>query len=323
MKAVSSALVAFLLTAGAITGAAAENWPTRPITMVLPFGPGGATDAIGRVVGERMSKGLDQPVVIANRAGAGGEIAATSVTKSPADGYTILFATVSTLVVLPLTKANLSYNVADDFVPIGVVAKSPNLLLVSPRLPVNSLQELIAYAKQNPNKLNFASSGAGTNTHLIGEAFKFQAGIEAIHVPYRTGVQAFTELTEGQIHFSFDTIVWSLPQVQAGKLKSFGITSAQRSKIAPEIPTIAEQGLPGFEGITWYAIVAPTGTPERVLATLRKELAAALGDPAVVERVRAFGAEAAYGNPNEYSTLIKSETTKWGRIVKQANIKVQ
>ncbi|MBI5909179.1 MAG: tripartite tricarboxylate transporter substrate binding protein [Betaproteobacteria bacterium] len=323
MNAVSSALVAALLTAGATTGAAADNWPSRPVTMVLPFGAGGATDAIGRVVGERMSKGLDQPVVISNRAGAGGEIAATSVAKSPADGYTILFATVSTLVVLPLTKPSLGYNVAKDFVPIGLVAKSPNLLLVSPRLPVNSLQELIAYAKQNPGKLNFASSGTGTNTHLIGEAFKFQAGIEAIHVPYRTGVQAFAELTEGQIHFSFDTIVWSLPQVQAGKLKSFGITSAQRSKIAPEIPTIAEQGLPGFEGITWYAVMTPVGTPEPVLATLRKELAAALNDPAVVERVRGFGAEAAFGGPDEYATLIKQETAKWGRIVKQANIKVR
>jgi tripartite-type tricarboxylate transporter receptor subunit TctC len=282
MNAVSSALVAGLLMAGATTGAAAENWPTRSLTMVLPFGPGAATDAIGRVVGERMSKGLGQTVVISNRAGAGGEIAATSVAKSPADGYTILFATVSTLVVLPLTKANLSYNVARDFVPIGLVAKSPNLLLVSPRLPVNSLKEFIDYAKQNPGKLNFASSGTGTNTHLIGEAFKFQAGIDAIHVPYRTGVQAFTELTEGQIHFSFDTIVWSLPQVRAGKLKSFGITSPQRSKIAPDIPTIAEQGFPGFEGMTWYAVVAPVGTPEPVLATLRKELAATLNDPAVV-----------------------------------------
>lgn len=323
MNAVSSALVGGILMAAATTAVAADNWPNRPVTMILPFGPGAATDAIGRVVGERMSKGLGQPVIIINRAGAGGEIAANSVAKSPADGYTILFATVSTLVVVPLTRPNLTYDVAKDFVPIGLVAKSPNLLLVSPRLPVNSLQELIAYAKKNPGKLNFASSGIGTNTHLIGEAFKIQAGIEAVHVPYRTGVQAFTELVEGQIDFSFDTIVWSLPQVRAGKLKAFGITSPQRSKIAPDIPTIAEQGFPGFEGMTWYAVVAPVGTPEPVLARLQKELAATLSDPAVVERVREFGAEASFGGPGEYATLIKQENVKWGRIVKQANIKVQ
>lgn len=324
MKTRLFAFLAALAYAGLIPiVAVAQDWPNRPITMVLPFGPGGATDAIGRAVGERMSKGLGQPLVIENRAGAGGEIAANSVAKSPPDGYTILFATVSTMVVLPLTKPKLGYDATVDFVPIGLVAKSPNLLLVSPRLQVNSLPELIAYAKQNPGKLNFASSGNGTITHLIGEAFKMQAGIHAVHVPYRTGVQAFTELTEGQIHFSFDTIVWSLPQVQAGKLKSFGITSAQRSKIAPDLPTIAEQGLPGFEGITWYSLMAPASTPEIVLARLRKELATALSDPVIVERVRGFGAEASFGGPEEYTALVKQDFARWGRIVKEGDIKVQ
>jgi len=323
MKKGLSALVAIALSMGATTGAMADVWPARPVTMILPFGPGGATDAIGRVVGEHMSNGLGQPVVIDNRAGAGGEIAASFVAKSVPDGHTILFATVSTLVVLPLTKPKLSYNVQKDFVPVGLVAKSPNLLLASPKLPVNSLKELIAYAKQNPGKLNFASSGNGTITHLIGEMFKIQAGIDAVHVPYRTGVQAFTELTEGQIHFSFDTIVWSLPQVRAGKLKSFGITSAKRSAIAPEMPTIAEQGLPGFEGMTWYAIMAPMGTPEPVLATLRKALSAALKDPAIVERVKKFGAVASFGGQDDYAALLKQDMEKWGRVIKEGSIKVQ
>lgn len=305
------------------TAYSADAFPTKPISMVLPFGPGGATDAISRIMAEHMSTTLGHPVVIDYRAGASGEIAAMGVAKATPDGYTILFATVSQLVVLPVTKAKLGYDVQKDFAPVGLVAKSPNLLLVSPRLEVNSLQELIAYAKKNPGKLNFASSGIGTNTHLIGELFRSQAGIDAVHVPYRTGVQAFTELTEGQIHFSFDTIVWSLPQVQAGKLKSFGITSPQRSPIAPEIPTIAEQGLPGFEGMTWYAVVAPTGTPEPVLAKLRQAMSAALNDATVVERVKKYGATPSYGDANEYATLLKSEVAKWGRVAKEANIKVQ
>jgi tripartite-type tricarboxylate transporter receptor subunit TctC len=329
MKAGLVVALTLSLAAGATVGPAgtpalaADVFPNKPISMVLPFGPGGATDAISRTVAEHMTTTLGQPVVIDYRAGASGEIAASGVAKAAPDGYTVLFATVSQLVVLPVTKAKLGYDVQKDFVPVGVVAKSPNLLLVSPRLEVNSLQELIAYAKKNPGKLNFASSGTGTNTHLIGELFRSQAGIDAVHVPYRTGVQAFTELTEGQIHFSFDTIVWSLPQVQAGKLKSFGITSPQRSPVAPEIPTIAEQGLPGFEGMTWYAVVAPTGTPEPILARLRTAMSAALSDPGVVERVKKYGATPSFGDAKEYATLLKSEVTKWGRVVQEANIKVQ
>lgn len=315
-------LATMLLAMGAANAAMADTFPSRPISLVLPFGPGGATDAISRAVGEHMSTTLGQPVVIDYRAGASGEIAATAVAKAAPDGYTILFATVSQLVVLPVTKSKLSYDVRKDFVSVGVVAKSPNLLLVSPRVGAKSLQELIAYAKAHPGALNFASSGNGSITHLIGEMFKIQAGIDAVHVPYRTGVQAFTELTEGQIHFAFDTIVWSLPQVQAGKLKSFGITSAQRSPIAPDLPTIAEQGLPGFEGMTWYAIMAPAATPAPVMATLRKAMAAALNDPAVVERVKKYGAIASYGGEQDYAKLLQDEFAKWQRVVKDGNIKV-
>lgn len=316
-------VAAIALTAATATAALGQAFPSRPISMMLPFGPGGATDAISRAVAEHMSGTLGQPVVIDYRAGAGGEIAASAAAKATPDGYTIIFATVSQLVVLPVTKQKLSYSVSKDFVPVGVVAKSPNLLLVSPRLPVSSLQELVAYAKQNPGKLNFASSGNGTITHLIGEMFKVQSGIDVVHVPYRTGVQAFTELTEGQIHFAFDTIVWSLPHVQGGTLKGFGITSAQRSEVAPEIPTVAEQGLSGFEGVTWYAIMAPAATPEPVMTKLRSALSAALNDPSTKEKVKKFGAVAGYGGPEEYQSLLATETAKWERVVKEGNIKVQ
>ncbi len=316
-------LVALSLTLGAVSAASGDTFPSRPISLVLPFGPGGATDAISRAVAEHMSTTLGQPVVIDYRAGAGGEIAATAVAKAAPDGYTIMFATVSQLVILPVTKSKLSYDARKDLVAVGVVARSPNLLLVSPRVEAKSLEELIVYAKKNPGKLNFASSGNGTITHLIGEMFKIQAGIDAVHVPYRTGVQAFTELTEGQIHFAFDTIVWSLPQVQGGKLKSFGITSAERSPIAPELPTIAEQGLPGFEGVTWYAIMAPSGTPDPVMKKLQNALSAALSEPNVIERIKKYGAIAAFGNAEEYAKLLQNEFTKWERIVREGKINVQ
>ena len=315
-------LAALSLVLG-VSAASADTFPSRPISLVLPFGPGGATDAISRAVADHMSTTLGQPVVIDYRAGAGGEIAASAVAKAAPDGYTIMFATVSQLVILPVTKSKLSFDPRKDLAPVGLVAKSPNLLLVSPRVEAKSLQELIAYAKNNPGKLNFASSGNGTITHLIGEMFNLQAGINAVHVPYRTGVQAFTELTEGQIHFAFDTIVWSLPQVQGGKLKSFGITSAERSPIAPELPTIAEQDLPGFEGVTWYAIMAPAGTPEPIMAKLTNALSAALSDPGVIERIKKFGAIASFGNAEQYNKFQQSEFAKWERIVKEGKIKVQ
>ena len=298
----------------------AQNWPVRPITLVVPFTPGGGTDAIARALATRISTALGQNVVVDNRAGAGGAIAANSVLKAPADGYTLLFGTVSTLVVLPLTQP-VSYDVAKDFAPIGLVAKAPNVLLVSPKIPPNTVNEFIAYAKANPNKLNFASSGQGTITHLIGELFKMQAGIDVQHVPYKTGVQALGDLVSGQVQFSFDSIVWSLPQVQAGKLKGIAITSATRSTLAPDIPTVAESGLPGFEGITWYALVVATGTPENVMQALRSALNASQQDKALVDRIANFGAEPLIGGRLEYDNLIRSETLKWSKVINMPGVK--
>lgn len=303
--------------------AAAQGWPARPVTMVLPFGPGGATDAIARTLAQRMGQTLGQQVVVENRAGAGGAIAANGVIKTAHDGYTVLLGTVSTLVVLPLMQPNLGYDVNKDFQPVGLVAKAPNVLLLSPKLAPNSVAELIAYAKANPGKLNFASSGQGTITHLIGELFKMQAGIDVQHVPYKTGVQALGELVSGDIQFSFDSIVWSLPHVQAGKLKGLGITSATRSVLAPNLPTIAESGLPGFEGITWYALVAPAGVPEDATQRLRASLTAAQQDKTVVDRIATLGAEPLVGGRAEYENLIRLETEKWSKVVKSAGVKVQ
>lgn len=298
----------------------AQAWPVKPVTLVVPFGPGGATDVVARTFAQRMGASLGQQVLVENRAGAGGAIAANGVIKAPADGYTILLGTVSTLAVLPLMQPNIGYDVAKDFQPVGLVAKAPNVLLVTPTLPVRTVQELVAYAKANPGKLNFASSGQGTITHLIGELFKMQAGIDVQHVPYKTGVNALAEILSGQIHFAFDSIVWSLPHIQAGKLKAAGISSATRSALAPDLPTVAESGMPGFEGITWYAFVAHAGVPEPIMQRLRTELAAAQQDKSVVDRIATTGAEPLVGGRAEYETLIRAETAKWSKVIKAAGI---
>lgn len=300
--------------------ASAQSWPTRPITMIVPFAAGGATDAIARALAQRLSEGLGQQVVVENRAGAGGAIGALAAAKAPPDGHTILMATTSTQVILPLTQANLGYDALKDFAAIGMVATAPNILIASPKLPVGSIAELIAYAKSNPGKVNFASSGQGTITHLIGELFTIHAGIEAVHIPYKTGVQSFAELNEGQVHFLFDSIVWSLPQIRAGKLKGLGITSAQRSSLAPDLPTVAESGLPNFEGVTWFGLVAPARTPDIALNRLRAELKAALADPELSKRLAVLGAEPANtGKP--MNDVVSEDLRKWGEVITRAGAK--
>jgi tripartite-type tricarboxylate transporter receptor subunit TctC len=238
VKSLIAVLAAVIGAAFGSSGASAQQWPTRPVTLIVPFAAGGATDAIARALAQRMSEGLGQQVVVENRAGAAGALGAQAAAKAAPDGHTILMATTSTHVILPLTQTNLGYDAQKDFAPIGMVATAPNILIASPKLSANSIPELIAYAKANPGKVNFASSGQGTITHLIGELFNIQAGIQAVHVPYKTGVQSFAELNDGQVHFLFDSIVWSLPQIRAGKLKGLGITSAQRSSLAPDLPSL-------------------------------------------------------------------------------------
>lgn len=314
-------IAAFIVFAGLMFGsvpASAQSWPSRPITMIVPFAAGGATDAIARALAQRLSQGLGQQVVVENRAGAAGGIGALAVAKATSDGHTILMATTSTHVILPLTQPALGYDPMKDFAAIGMVATAPNVLIASPKLPSNSVAELIAYAKANPGKVNFASSGQGTITHLIGELFTIQAGIDAVHIPYKTGVQSFAELNEGQVHFLFDSIVWSLPQIREGKLKGLGITSAQRSKLAPDLPTIAESGLPNFEGVTWFALVAPARTPDTAINRLQTELRSALADPDLAKRLAVLGAEPVTESNGNFTETVLQDTRKWGEVIKKA-----
>ncbi|MBW8903264.1 MAG: tripartite tricarboxylate transporter substrate binding protein, partial [Bradyrhizobium sp.] len=260
------AAIIFFLGALAASPATAQTWPNRTITLVVPFAAGGGTDAIGRVVAEKLAARLGQPVVVENKAGAASAIGTAYVAKAPADGYTLLMTTNSAMVILPLTQAagSLNYD-RTDFAMIGLTGILPNLLIVSPKLPVKTVSELVAYAKDRPGQLSFASSGNGTITHLIGELFKARTGIDVVHVPYRTGVQSAPDVMEGRVQYIFDNIIWSLPMIRAGQLKGLAITTSQRSTLAPDIPTVAESGVPGFEGITWLGLAAPAKTPEPVI----------------------------------------------------------
>ncbi len=327
MKNRAAALVAIaaLMVAPAAAQTTAPAWPTRTVTLVVPFAAGGGTDAIGRVVAEKLSARLGQPVVVENKAGAASAIGTAYVGKAQPDGYTLLMTTNSAMVILPLTQAagSLNYD-RNDFSMIGLTGILPNLLIVSPKVPVNSVSELVAYAKARPGQLSFASSGNGTITHLIGELFKARTGIDVVHVPYRTGVQSAPDVMEGRVQYIFDNIIWSLPMIRSGQLKGLAITTSQRSSLAPDIPTVAESGVPGFEGITWLGLAAPAKTPEPVIARLSAELKAVLADKETIAKLAATGAEPPTApGPEGMRALLAEDIARWQGILSDGKIKLQ
>lgn len=314
-------LLAGLLGLTLSPAAHAQAYPERPIKIVVPFGAGGSTDALARTVGQHLQEALKQSVVIDNRAGAAGAIGAETVAKSPGDGYTILMATSSTHAILPLLR-KLPYDARDDFTPIIAIATAPNVLVASPTLGAASIADLVQAGKRRQDTMSYSSSGNGTITHLIGAAFVQQAGLRAVHVPYKTGVQALADITGGRIDFAFDSIVWTLPQAKAGKVKALAITSAKRSTLAPELPTVAESGFPEFEGMTWFAFLAPKGTPAPVVQTLNRQINQILKDESVRKLLETQGAEALGGSPEDLSALIRQDSDRWGKIIRAANIKL-
>jgi tripartite-type tricarboxylate transporter receptor subunit TctC len=319
------AAILAIAAALATVPATAQTWPTRTLTLVVPFAAGGGTDAIGRVIAERLSARLGQPVVVENKAGAASAIGTAYVAKAAPDGYTLLMTTNSAMVILPLTQPAGSLNYErGDLAMIGLTGILPNLLIVSPKVPANSVNELIAYAKERPGQLSFASSGNGTITHLIGELFKARAGIDVVHVPYRTGVQSAPDVMEGRVQYIFDNIIWSLPMIRQGKLKGLAITTSQRSTLAPDIPTVAESGLPGFEGITWLGLAAPAKTPSPIIQRLDAELRAVLAEPDVVKKLAATGAEPpAAPGPDGMTAMLEADVTRWKGILGDGKIKLQ
>jgi len=308
-----------LLLAG---GAWAQPYPTKSIRLVVPFPAAGTTDILAREVAQRLSVSFGQSVVVDNRPGAAGNIGSDMVAKSAPDGYTLLMGTVGTHAINPSLYAKMPYNHVKDFVPIVLVAGVPNVLEVTPSLPVNSVADLIKLAKEKPGQLNFASSGSGTSIHLSGELFKTMTGVDMMHVPYKGSAPALTDLMGGQVQLMFDNLPSSLAQIKAGKLRAIAVTSAQRSPALPNIPTIAESGLPGFEASSWFGLLAPAGTPPAIVARVNADVNEWLQTAEAKEKLLAQGAIPAGGTPEQFAAHIRVETEKWAKVVKVSGAKV-
>jgi tripartite-type tricarboxylate transporter receptor subunit TctC len=303
-------------------GAWAQAYPTKPIRLVVPFPAGGTTDILARQVAQRLSVSLGQSVIVDNRPGAAGNIGSDLVAKSAPDGYTLLMGTVGTHAINPSLYTRMPYDHVKDFVPIVLVAGVPNVLEVTPSLPVNSVADLIKLAKEKPGQLNFASSGSGTSIHLSGELFKTMAGVDMMHVPYKGSAPAVTDLMGGQVQLMFDNLPSSLAQIKAGKLRAIAVTSAQRAPALPNMPTIAESGLPGFEASSWFGMLAPAGTPSAIVARLNADVNQWLQTAEAKEKLLAQGAVAAGGTPEQFAAHIRAETEKWAKVVKVSGAKV-
>jgi tripartite-type tricarboxylate transporter receptor subunit TctC len=284
--------------------------------------PGGGTDIIARMLAEKFSEAFKQSFVVENRPGASNTIAADLTAKAPPDGYTLLMGTVGTHAINASLYAKMPYDHVKDFAPVILVAGVPNVLVVHPSVPANNVQELITYIKANPGKVNFASSGSGTSIHLAGELFKTMAGVSMTHVPYKGSAPAVTDLIGGQVQLMFDNLPSALPQIKAGKLRALAVTSAQRASALPDVPTVAEAGLPGFDATSWFGLLAPAGTPKDVVAKLNAEVAKWLASPEAREKLAAQGAIAAGQSPEDFTRHIAAETAKWQKDVKESGAKV-
>jgi len=304
----------------AASAIAADVYPSRPVRIVVPFPPGGPADVLARTVGDKLQATLGQPVVVDNRPGAGGNIGMELVAKAAPDGHTLALAPAGNLTVNPSLYRNVPYDVARDFAPVTVIAAVPNILVVNAQVPAKDLAELIAYAKANPGKLNFASPGPGSGAHLAGELLKSSAAIDMVHVPFSGIAPAVTAVVAGDVQVMFAGSSSAMPHVTAGKLRALGVASPKRIASAPALPTLAESGLPGFDVTSWYSIVAPAGTPPAV-ELLQREIAKALDAPDVKTKLAGLGAEPVANTPSEFSAMIKVESAKWGKIVKDANIR--
>ena len=318
-----SVAFAFIVLCGSFDFAGADDYPTRPITLIVPFPPGGSTTVMARNVADKMSATLGQPVVVENRGGAGGTIGTRSVAKAAPDGYTILLSYTATMAIAPSMNVNAGYDPRKDFVPIGMIGFAPNVLVVHPSLPARSVAELIAYAKAAPAPLQYGSPGVGTVNHLAGEYLASETGLKLQHVPYKGNGPAMGDLLGGHIPMMFVPIPVALGNVKAGTLRGLAITTAKRSGLLPDLPTLAESGVPGFDVALRYGLMAPTGTPPAVIARLNRELNAALATEDVKQRLATEGAEALPGTPEAYAADVDADEKRWSGLVKKLGIKVE
>jgi tripartite-type tricarboxylate transporter receptor subunit TctC len=315
------ALAVCSLVAAAPSIASAQDYPSRPITLVVPYAAGGGNDVIARIVAERMSANLGQPIVIENRGGAGGTIATRQVAKAEPDGYTLLIAT-SSLAINPSLYPNIGYDPRKDFAPVGLIASSSNVVLVHPSMPGKSIAELIALAKREDGKLTFASTGTGSSVHLAAELFAGMAGVKITHVPYKGSGPALNDLIGGHVSMMFSTMASAAGLVKDGsKVRALAVTGAKRSELFPGLPTVAEAGLPGYEAVLHYGIVAPAGTPRPMIEKLNAALNTALASDEVKRRLAVEGAEALPLSPDDYAADIAKEEAKWSEIIRKSGMK--
>ncbi|MGE8687917.1 MAG: Bug family tripartite tricarboxylate transporter substrate binding protein [Achromobacter sp.] len=322
MKRIALALAAGLaLCMG--PAAAQAPWPSQPIKWTVPYPPGGSTDMLARLVSHKLGERLGQPVIVENKAGAGGNVGTDFAVKQPADGYTIVMGNIGPISINPALYPDLPYQPQRDLAPVTMLMSVPNLLVVNPALPVRSVQELIAYARKTPEPMGYATPGAGTSLHLAGELFASSAGLRLTHVPYRGSAPGLNDTVAGHVPMMFDNMPSALQLVKAGKLRALAITSAARSPQLPDVPTMAEAGLPGYEIAGWFGVLAPAATPGPVVERLNKELLAVLAMPDVREQIGAMGGIIAAEGPAGFGRYIASETEKWGALVRSAQIKLQ
>ena len=315
-----AAFTGALATIAALPAAAsAPAFPTRPVRLIVPFPPGGPVDTTARVIAPQLAEGLGQPVLVENRAGAGGIVGAEYAARAAADGHTLLVCAIHHSV-LPALRPSLPYSVDRDFLPITSAASYPVVLVAHPSVPVRSVVELIAYARQNPGRLAYGSAGNGGGTHLAGELFASMAGVNLLHVPYKGSAPAMADLIGGQVQLMFADGTTALPQIRGGRVRALGIASPKRSQLLPDLPTIAESGLASYEAYSWAGILAPSGTPQDAVTRLNAEIVKVLSTPAAKQRMLEAGSEATPSSPDQFGRMLRDEMAKWARVVRERNI---
>jgi tripartite-type tricarboxylate transporter receptor subunit TctC len=301
---------------------AADGFPDRPLRMIVPFPPGGSVDVVARIAGQKMTEIAGQSIVVDNRGGASGNIGSELVARAPADGYTIMMTTIP-LVVNPSLFSKVPYDVVRDFAPISLIAAAPFVLAVHPSLPAKSVKELVALARARPGQLNYASAGSGTNLHIAAELFKNLSGTNIVHVPYKGGGPALSALLGGEAQLSFLGVVAVVPHVKSGKMRALALTATKRSAVLPDLPTIAEAGVAGYEFASWYGVLAPAGTPAPRITKLHDILVRSLRSPDLAGRMATEGADIIAGSPQQFAAYLKTELTKWARVVKDSGLRVE
>jgi tripartite-type tricarboxylate transporter receptor subunit TctC len=313
---------AFAAVALATSTALAQGYPSKPVRLIVGFPPGGGVDIIARTISQPLSERLGQTVIVENKPGAGGNIAAEQVARSPADGYTLLVSAVSSLAISASLYRHPRYDLLKDLTPVALVASVPNVLVVHPSVPAKNVKELIALAKDKPGKINFGSAGNGTTVHFSGELFKSMAGVDMVHVPYKGAAPAMADLLGGQVQLMFDFLSAAGPQIKAGKLRALGVTSATRSPLLPDVPTIAEAGLPGYQVLGAFGVVAPAGTPQDVVNRLNKEISEIVKMPEIKQKLLSHAATPEQQTPAEFADTLKSEVAKWAKIVDATGVRL-